>query len=86
VSAYADDGRLTGPALDVIAGFLLMQVEMEKVGPKVKTKDLLAYSPTTQPAAVHDACRNASIILVPPHLGVDVLGSPVGPAEYMQHI
>ena len=44
VSAYADDGRLTGPAFDVIAAFKLMQVEMRKLGLEVKTKDLLAYS------------------------------------------
>ena len=50
-TGVADDGRLTSPALDVIDVFGLMQEEMGKLGLKVKTKDLLAYSPTTQPVA-----------------------------------
>ena len=56
VSSFADDGRITGEAMEVIQAYTMLKPLMNEMELEIKIKDLKAWSPTQQPPKVISAC------------------------------
>ena len=83
VSSFADDGRITGEAMEVIKAYQMLKPLMNEMGLEIKIKDFKAWSSTQQPQEVINACAAANITLMAPTEGVMLLSSPLGSTEWM---
>ena len=83
VSSFADDGRITGEAMEVIRAHKMLKPLMNGMGLEIEIKDLKAWSPTQQPPEVINACPAANITLMAPTEGVMLLSPPLGSVDWM---
>ena len=83
VNSFADDGRITGKATEVIKAYQMLKPLMNGMGLEIKVKDLSAWSLTQQPPEVINACSAANITLMAPTEGVMLLRSPLGSVNRM---
>ena len=82
LSAFADDGRVTGPPEPAIRCWVWLREKLAPIGLVFKPSASLAWCPQPLPAAIQAALAAESIKLAPPDEGFGILGTCIGAPEW----
>ena len=84
LSAFADDGRVTGPWRLALACWQFLRMKLAHFGLLFKQSASLAWSPTQMPPVALAAFQEAGVTVVPHTEGVALLGTGIGTDLWMR--